>query len=295
MSGFEQHLRIPGRLWIPGLVLMGMMAGPCAHADQNQTVPATAGAAQASPAGQVPGPVTGEPPASPGQGKAPGQVDLTIQVAQPTDEEIGDSLSARQRYQEAIKAYQKIPDPSAAVWNKMGIAYQMMFNQKDAARCYTMSLKKDPKNAQVLNNMATLYDSQKEYSTAEHYYRKALRIDPKAAVILRNLGSNYMSQRKFSRGSMCFEQAMEIDPTVFQPHSGVSVQNPSSAAERGAMHYYMARSCMTAGMQDCAIQNLRLALNEGFTSAKKIAADSSFASLRPLPAFQQLIAAQTSQ
>ncbi len=288
MSGFEQCLRFSGRLWIPGLVLMAVMAGPLAQADQSQSAPAATGA-QASPGGQAAEPVTGQAPPS------TGQVNLTIPGRQPTDEDIGDSLSARQRFQEAIKAYQKIPDPSAAVWNKMGIAYQMMFNQKDAARCYTNSLKKDPKNPQVLNNVATLYDSEKEYSTAEHYYRKALRIDPKAALILRNLGSNYMSQRKFNRGAMCFQQAMEIDPTVFDSHSGVSVLNPSSVADRGAMHYYMARSCVSAGMQDCAIQNLRLALNEGFTNAKKIAVDSSFASLRPLPAFQQLIAAQTPQ
>ncbi len=284
MSLFEQHL------WIPGLVLMGVMAGPCcAQAGQSQSAPAAASPAQASPVGQSAGPVTGQAPSTP----APANV--TIQTPPPTDEEIGDSLSARRAYQSAITAYQKIHDPSAEVWNKMGIAYQMMFNQKDAARCYANSLKKDPKNPQVLNNMATIYDAQKEYGTAEHYYRKALRIDPKAAVILRNLGSNYLSQHKFSRGEMCFQQAMAIDPTVFESHSGVSVENPTSVQERGAMHYYMARSCVSAGMQDCAIQNLRLALNEGFTNPKKIAADSSFASLRPLPAFQLLIAAQSSQ
>jgi tetratricopeptide (TPR) repeat protein len=285
MSGFRQ------RLWFPWLVLMGVMAGQCARAGQSQTAPTATNPAQtsptqASPIGQAAGPATGQ---------TPGQATMTTQDPPPTDEEIGDSLSARQRYQAAITAYQKIQDPSAAVWNKMGIAYQMMFNQKDAARCYANSLKKDPRNPQVLNNMATLYDSQKDYGTAEHYYRKALRIDPKSALILRNLGSNYLSQHKFSRGAMCFQQAMAIDPSVFDTHSGVSVQNPSSVADRGAMHYYMARSCVSAGMQECAIQNLRLALNEGFTNARKIAADSSFATLRPLPAFQQLIAAQSSQ
>ena len=212
MSLFEQHL------WIPGLVLMGVMAGPCcARADQGQSAPAAASPAQASPVAQ---------PAAPGTGQAPGPANLTIQTPPPTDEEIGDSLSARKAYQSAITAYQKIQNPSAEMWNKMGIAYQMMFNQKDAARCYANSLKKDPKNPQVLNNMATIYDAQKEYGTAEHYYRKALRIDPKAAVILRNLGSNYLSQHKFSRGEMCFQQAMAIDPTVFDTHSGVSVKTP---------------------------------------------------------------------
>ena len=43
---------------------------------------------------------------------------------------------AHQRYQAAIEAYKKAPQDSAAVWNKMGIAYQMMFNLEDAIRCY---------------------------------------------------------------------------------------------------------------------------------------------------------------
>ena len=49
-------------------------------------------------------------------------------------------------------------------------------------------------------------------------------------------------------------------------------------------------------MKKESIQNLRRALNEGFTNPKKIASDGSFLALRDLPEFQQLIAAQgTSQ
>ena len=43
---------------------------------------------------------------------------------------------AHHRYQAAIEAYKQAPQNSAAVWNKMGIAYQMMFNLPDATRCY---------------------------------------------------------------------------------------------------------------------------------------------------------------
>ena len=43
---------------------------------------------------------------------------------------------AHQRYQAAIEAYKKAPTDDAAVWNKMGIAYQMMFNLTDAMHCY---------------------------------------------------------------------------------------------------------------------------------------------------------------
>jgi hypothetical protein len=48
-------------------------------------------------------------------------------------------------------------------------------------------------------------------------------------------------------------------------------------------------------MNDCAIDYLRMALNEGFTNPKKIEADSEFASLRGIPAFDQLLAAQRQQ
>jgi len=57
-------------------------------------------------------------------------------VHQATPVEMGDALMARQRYQAAIEAYKKAPEDDAAAWNKLGIAYQMMFNVNDAMRCY---------------------------------------------------------------------------------------------------------------------------------------------------------------
>jgi hypothetical protein len=60
------------------------------------------------------------------------------------------------------------------------------------------------------------------------------------------------------------------------------------------MNYYLAKGCVRAGMKDQAIEYLRMALNEGFTTAKKITADSEFASLRGIPAFEQLLAEQHS-
>jgi Tfp pilus assembly protein PilF len=213
----------------------------------------------------------------------------------PTPEQLGDSLQGHQRYQAAIAVYAKDPHPSAALWNKMGIAHQMMFNLKDAARCYKESLKLDPRNAQVLNNLATVYDSSKDLSGAEKMYRKALKLDPKSAVILKNLGTNLLAQRKYTRGWQAYQEALAIDPNIFQDSSSPKIQNPSSVAERGAMNYYMARGCARTGQPDCAIEYLRMALNEGFTNAKKLAADEDFTSLRSNPAFKQLLADQQQQ
>ena len=211
----------------------------------------------------------------------------------PTPEEVGDSFVAHQRYQKAIEAYSESTKQSAELWNKMGIAYQMMFDLKDATRSYEASLKINPRDARVLNNLATVYDSQKVYGKAERYYHKALKYDPHSALILRNLGSNLMSQHKYKKGADVYRAAVAIDPQILEQHTAASVQNPTSVKDRGALHYYMAKGCMSAGNSECAIRNLRLALNEGFTSAKKIAEDSVFANLRDSAAFQQLLAAQT--
>ncbi len=210
----------------------------------------------------------------------------------PTPEDLGDSLTMHQRYQAAIAAYQKAPR-SAVIWNKMGIAYQMMFNVREATHCYRESLKLDSHNADVINNLATVYDSQKQYSEAEHLYRKALKVNAHSALVYKNLGTNLLAQRKYKRGWDAYQQALTLDPQIFEDHGTPQVQNPSSIAERGAMNYYMALGCVRLGQTDCALQYLRMAIDEGFTNPKKVASDVAFASLRDNPDFKQLLASQT--
>jgi Tfp pilus assembly protein PilF len=177
----------------------------------------------------------------------------------------------------------------------MGIAYQMMFNSQEAARCYQASLKIDPRNASVLNNLGTIYDSLKQYGPAERMYRKAIRLDPKSAIIQKNLGTSLLAQRNYKKGWEAYKEALVLDPQIFQNSISPKVDNPASVQERGAMNYYMAKGCVRAGMNDRAIEYLRAALNEGFTNPKKIVADSEFAALRGIPAFDRLLAAQGTQ
>ena len=200
---------------------------------------------------------------------------------------------AHPRYQAAIEAYKKAPADDAAVWNKEGIAYQLMFNLTDAMRCYEKSHKLEPHNPNVLNNLGTVYDAMKEYRNAERMYRKALKIDPHSALILKNLGTNLLSQHKYEKGWQQYQLAIKADPNIFQDNSRPRVQNPASVSDRGAMNYYMARGCVKAGMPERAIEYLRMALNEGYTNPKKIIADNEFAILHGIPAFEELLAAQT--
>lgn len=219
----------------------------------------------------------------------------TIPQVQATPEQIGDTFLAQRRYQEAIAAYKKDPHPTAAVWNKMGIAYELFFDAKDAERCYKESLRLDPRNSDVINNLGTVYDSQKKYRQAERMYRRAIKVDSNSAVTLKNLGTNQLARHKYEKGQEAYRKALALDPHIFDQPGTSAVPNTASLQQRGAMNYYMAKSCVQAGMPERAIQFLRAAVSEGFTSPKKVAEDSSFAKLRDNPAFQQLIAEHTSQ
>jgi tetratricopeptide (TPR) repeat protein len=154
----------------------------------------------------------------------------------------------------------------------------------------------EPKNARVMNNLGTIFDSEKQFGNAERLYHKALKLDPKSALIYKNLGTNQLAQHHYKKGWEDYKKALEIDPNIFQNNSSSPrVENPASVAERGAMNYYMAKGCVRAGMNDCAIDYLRMALNEGFTSPKKIEADGEFAGLKGVPAFRELLAEQRQQ
>jgi tetratricopeptide (TPR) repeat protein len=213
----------------------------------------------------------------------------------PSPEALGDSLMAHHRYQAAVEAYKNAPEHSATVWNKMGIAYQMLGNLNEATHCYQESLKIDPRNVNVLNNLGTVYDSQKDYKTAVKMYHKALKIEPKSALVLKNLGTDLLAQHKYQKGWEVYKQALAVDPQIFDRSQGPKVENPASVQQRGAMNYYMAKGCVRAGKNERAIEYLRMAVNEGFTSPKKLAADNEFASLRGIPAFEQLIAEEKAQ
>lgn len=284
----------PARFRCLPLLLLPVLAPvwlPAAPPPQAQEFLSAIAPSAALPAVELP--VTALNPAPAAVGAAQRAVAASAPTATP--EEIGDSLEAHQHYQAALAAYAQDPHRNAAVWNKMGIAYQMMFNLKAAARCYKESLRLKPKSAMVLNNLGTVYDSVKDYSAAERMYHKALKVDPKSPLILKNLGTNLLVQRKYNKGWQAYEKALALDPNIFENHTGPTVANPTSLQERGAMNYFMARGCVRMGQTECALDYLRRALDEGYTTAKKISSDADFASLRDNPAFKQLLAEQQQQ
>ncbi|HVC47503.1 MAG TPA: tetratricopeptide repeat protein [Terracidiphilus sp.] len=264
-------------------------------------LPAVAQAApvQTSPAQTTPSQPSSSAPTSAQQAKPPAHNIFARQP--PTPEELADSLMTHKRYQEAIAAYKNAIAAThdrqklATLWNKLGIAYQMMFNLDQATDCYRKSLHYRPHNADVLNNLGTVYDAQKDYGGARSMYKKAIKINPHSALFYKNLGTNLFAVHKYKQGWKAYQAALAVDPRIFGQDTRPRVENPASLAQRGAMNYYMARGCVKAHMPQQAIEYLRRAIDEGFISPNKVAKDSEFASLHTLPEFKQLIAEQKNQ
>jgi hypothetical protein len=94
---------------------------------------------------------------------------------QSTHEGVSDQPSARQQHQALIDSYSKIRRPSAEIWNAMGIAYQMLFDLKDATRCYMNALKIDSLNPNTLNNLATVQMNRRVQNCGAHLSKSTCR------------------------------------------------------------------------------------------------------------------------
>ena len=115
---------------------------------------------------------------------------------------------------------------------------------------------------------------------------------PPPALYQKNLGTALFADRNYKKGWLAYQEALKLDPQIFDHSGSIRVENPGTIQDRGAMNYYMAKGCMKAGLPDRAIEYLRLALNEGFTTPKKVIADAEFNPLHKMPAFLEMMAAQ---
>jgi tetratricopeptide (TPR) repeat protein len=206
-----------------------------------------------------------------------------------TLEQLGDIDYAKQHYQAAIELYSRVERPSAVLWNKMGIAYQMMNALTNAIRCYEEALKLTPGDASILNNLGTAEDGLGDYPAGERAYRKALERDPDFAMLLKNLGTNLLMQHKYEKGAEAYRRALALDPHIFDAHSALTVKDPAPRKERGTAAYFKARSCARAQLDDCALAYLRTAFNQGSATAQKVNKEADFARLRATPAYAQLL------
>lgn len=204
-------------------------------------------------------------------------------------EKRGDLLMARGSYVAAIEAYQEAPLTSAAIWNKIGMAFHHLLALEQARKAYQTALVIDPHYGAALNNLAAVYHGQRNFREAERQYKRALKYTPNSAVIYCNLGTSYFAEQKYKKGIKAYERAFSLDRNVFDPGRGALVEAAASREQRIAVNYYLARTYAAAGQNDRALVYLRKALDEGFNDRKRLKEDKEFALLRETPQFQQLL------
>ena len=202
-----------------------------------------------------------------------------------TPEERADLYMVRKRcVAKAIDTYRSAGN-TAALWNKIGIAYHQLGQKEAAKQSYERAIKLDKRDADAINNLGTIFYSEKKYRTAIALYNKAISISPDAASYWSNLGTAYYARGKFDEMTKAYTRAIQLDPDVFETHGSVGTRMlDRSVEDRARYHYEIARMYATAGKNDLAIQYLRKALEEGFKEKDKLQS-KEFSGLREMQEF----------
>lgn len=206
-----------------------------------------------------------------------------------TPEMRGDIYMARKMFREAIDKYRECT-PTAAVDNKIGIAFHQMLQLNLAKKNYEAAIKLNPKFSQAINNLGTIYYADRRYGKAVKYYKKALKIDSQSASIWVNLGSGYFARHDMKRAVKAYNRALELDPLVFERRSeyGTLLQE-RTVEDRAKFHLYLAKAYALRGDKTHALMYLRKALEEGVKERKKIPEMPEFASIRADQDFKELL------
>jgi tetratricopeptide (TPR) repeat protein len=204
----------------------------------------------------------------------------------------GDLLMVHRSYAAALDAYQRDPEKSAVLWNKIGVAYHHLFALEQARKYYQMALAMNPNYPDALNNLAAVYHGEHEYKQAERTYKQALKYAPSSAITYCNLGTAYFAEERYKPGMQAYHKALALNPHIFEAGQIQIVEETSTRRQLVAVNYYLAKTYATEGKMEEALDYLRKALQAGFRDRKQLMKDKEFASLRATPQFQQLMIEQ---
>jgi tetratricopeptide (TPR) repeat protein len=207
-------------------------------------------------------------------------------------EERGDIMMARKMYREAIETFQSEQRKTAAIYNKIGIAYHQLQQLELARKNYEQAVRLNHDYAEALNNIGTVYYAKKSYRRAIGYYKRALRLSDSASIYS-NLGTAHFGRKEYKLATDAYQEALNRDPDVFERKSnyGTLLQD-RNVEERARFHYYLAKMYAKTGRNDLAMQYVRKCLEEGFKERKKLEEDPEFQALRETDEFKELLAAE---
>jgi tetratricopeptide (TPR) repeat protein len=132
---------------------------------------------------------------------------------------LGETLSKRRRYEEAIEQFSEMlkatPD-NAPVLVQIGIARALQGKTEPAVRALSEALRIDPANAEAHNSLGNLLAQQGKHEEAVRQFEEAVRLKPDHAAARNNLAISCKKLGRVDEAIMQYREALRLEPDSLQ-------------------------------------------------------------------------------
>ena len=185
-----------------------------------------------------------------------------------------------------LEAYRLNPN-SENLSNRLGIAYSQLNLYGEAIQAFRRAIALNKKYSYAYNNLGSVYFAQKNYRQAEKHFKKAISLNGKEAAFHLNLGSLYLEKKKRDSAMAEWRKSMALDPNVFTRRGIANVS--TSGTSLMEKYFFLARIMAASGNLEAALENLKLAFNNGFTNIEEINKNPDFDPIRKDERFDQFL------
>jgi tetratricopeptide (TPR) repeat protein len=171
------------------------------------------------------------------------------------------------QYADAAAAFEKIPaaERTAAISNKLGMAYHLTNKLREAELAYKDAVRRDPKLSDAYNNLGALYYSRKNFGEAERQFRLALESDAESGVARKNLRATRYARENGRKARDSAIEAQKQKPLLIDEKVSdaltVLMLMPAKEIEEATSHEKRADSFMARKMYDDAVIEYRKAIS----------------------------------
>lgn len=178
-------------------------------------------------------------------------------------------------YRDALRA---TPD-QARLYNKLGIAYLQTRDYGPARKAFSQAIKHDPRFVNAYNNMGALECITKKYNPAIRYLKQALELDETSAAAHLNMAEAWAGLGQMDRAMTEYGRALELNADILSGSpEGVQLR-VSTPEQRGRIDYMIAMAYARRGNVEGALEYLRRARDEHFSSINRVYEDKAFSAL----------------
>ena len=185
-----------------------------------------------------------------------------------------------------LEAYRLNPN-SENLSNRLGIAYSQLNLYGESIQAFRRAIALNRKYSYAYNNLGSVYFAQKNYRQAEKNFKKAISLNVKEAAFHLNLGSLYLEKKKRDSAMAEWRKSFALDPNIFTRRNIANVSSAGSSLME--KYYFLARIMAASGNLEAALENLKLAFNNGYTNIEDINKNPDFDSIRNDQRFDQFM------